>query len=108
MDVVEATKKILDLKTCNTLNVDISAMSLLATLRKYCQNDDSPKPENANCSDMIDPAVVDTIIQNKLFVQPFNQQWLDILKLFCNPQQSRQLSKYIKQQKEIKDYVLED
>lgn len=57
---------------------------------------------------MIDPAVVDAIIQNKLFVQPFNQQWLDILKLFCNPQQSRQLSKYIKQQKEIKDYVLED
>lgn len=36
MDIVEATKEILDLKACNTLNVDISAMSLLATLRKYC------------------------------------------------------------------------
>lgn len=46
---------------------------------------------------MIEPEIVDSIIQNKLFVQPINQQQLNILKLFCNHQQSKQLHKYVKQ-----------
>ena len=83
-------------------------MCLLATLRKYCQKADTAKAEHTDCSDMVDPKIVDFIIQNKLFVSPFNQQQFNVLKLFCTPQQTKRLHKYIKQQKEIKDYVLED